>query len=107
MRALGREPTREELILWGRVAHLGVGVTFALAYVPLAKRFPVLRRGLGAVYGITVYPANAVVVPALGLTPPTWEFPVETTIRGLGYHIAYGMALELLARMLRLVDTRA
>ncbi len=104
MRALGREPTHEETVFWGRVAHIGVGVTFALLYRTAAKRAPWLRAGCGAMYGVVISPANLVVVPALGLTPPSWEFPIETTVRGVGYHIAYGVALEAVARALRLHD---
>nr|MDP9107126.1 DUF1440 domain-containing protein [Candidatus Eremiobacteraeota bacterium] len=73
-------------------------------YPAAAKRAPWLRAGFGAVYGIAISPANLVVVPALGLTPPSWEFPIETTVRGVGYHIAYGVALEAVARALRLHD---
>lgn len=104
MRALGREPTHEDVVRWGRVAHVTVGVMFAVLYPAAAKRMPALRTGHGAAYGIAIAPANLVLVPALGLTPPSWEFPIETSIRGVGYHIAYGVALESLARALRLHD---
>ena len=104
MRAFGREPTHEETVLWGRAAHVGMGVAFAVLYPAAAKRAPWLRAGFGAMYGVVISPANLVIVPALGLTPPSWEFPIETTVRGVGYHIAYGVALEALARALRLHD---
>jgi uncharacterized membrane protein YagU involved in acid resistance len=102
MRAFGREPTHEETVRWGRAAHVMMGVGMAVIYPTAAKRLPWLRAGWGAVYGVAISPANLVVVPALGLTPPTWEFPIETTVRGLGYHIAYGIALESQARALRM-----
>jgi uncharacterized membrane protein YagU involved in acid resistance len=104
MRALGREPTHEETVLWGRAAHIGMGVGMAVLYPAAAKRMPWLRAGFGAAYGVAISPANLVVVPALGLTPPSWEFPLETTVRGIGYHIAYGIALEAQARALRMHD---
>ncbi len=106
LRALGREPTHDEAVILGRVLHVWIGVVFAVLYPGLAKRFPWLRGGFGTAYGIAISPANLVVVPALGLTPPSWEFPVETTVRGVGYHIAYGIALEALARALRMHDDR-
>jgi uncharacterized membrane protein YagU involved in acid resistance len=71
MRASGHEPSHDEAVGWGRAVHVTFGALAALVYPPLAKRFPILRVGLGAVYGLAIYPANAVVVPALGLTPPT------------------------------------
>jgi hypothetical protein len=73
----------------------------ASLYPTLAKRAPVLGTGRGIVYGLVVYPAHAFVVPAIGLTPPTWKFPPETMIRGVGYHLAYGFALESLMGLLR------
>jgi uncharacterized membrane protein YagU involved in acid resistance len=104
MRAFGREPTHEETIRWGRAAHVGMGVTFALLYRSAAKRAPWLRAGFGAAYGVAISPANLVVVPALGLTPPAWKFPIETTVRSVGYHVAYAVALEAQARSLGLHD---
>ena len=104
MRAAGREPTHEETVRWGRAAHVMMGVTLAVLYPAAAKRMRWLRAGCGAAYGIAISPANLVVVPALGLTPPSWAFPIETTVRGIGYHIAYGFALEVQARVLRLHD---
>ena len=38
MRALGREPTHEETVRWGRAAHIAMGMSFALVYAPAAKR---------------------------------------------------------------------
>lgn len=105
-RVLGHNPSREEAEQWGRVAHVSFGVTVALAYPALARRWPWLRAGNGTLYGLLVFPANALVVPALGLTPPSWKFPKETLLRGLGYHLAYGFALETLCRGLRLHDDR-
>jgi uncharacterized membrane protein YagU involved in acid resistance len=102
MRAFGREPEHEEIVRWGRAAHIAMGVTFALLYPPAAKRAPWLRAGFGAMYGLAISPANLIVVPALGLTPPTWAFPIETSVRGVGYHIAYAVALEAQGRLLRL-----
>lgn len=102
MRALGREPSHADAVRWGRAAHVAMGLTFALVYPPAAKRAPWLRAGFGAMYGLAIAPANLVVVPALGLTPPAWEFPIETTVRGVGYHVAYGVALEAQARLLGL-----
>lgn len=102
LRAFGREPAHDETVRWGRAAHIALGVTFALLYRPAAKRAPCLRAGFGAAYGVAISPANLVLVPALGLTPPSWEFPIETTVRGVGYHIAYGVALEAQARLLGL-----
>jgi uncharacterized membrane protein YagU involved in acid resistance len=104
IRAFGREPTHDETVLWGRVAHVGMGITFAVLYPAAARRAPWLRAGFGAMYGLAISPANLVIVPALGLTPPSWEFPIKTTVRGVGYHIAYGIALEALARVLRMHD---
>lgn len=102
MRAAGREPSRDEAVRWGRVAHVSFGVLLALVYVPLSQRARWLRGGGGALYGALAFPANAVVVPALGLTPPTSAFPPQTALRGFLYHLAYGIALETQVRVLRL-----
>jgi uncharacterized membrane protein YagU involved in acid resistance len=107
MRAFGREPTHDEAVRWGRVAHIGFGVLLAIAYPPLAKRVPVLRAANGAVYGLIVSPANLAVVPALGLTPPSTEFPLATNLRVVAYHIGYGVALESLSKALRVHDDAA
>lgn len=102
MRAAGHEPSHDEAVRWGRVAHVSFGVLLALAYVPLSRRARWLRGGGGALYGALAFPANAVVVPALGLTPPTTAFPPQTALRGLLYHLVYGIALETQVRALRL-----
>jgi len=102
MRAAGHEPTHDEAVAGGRFLHLTMGACCAIAYVAGLREIPSLRAGFGAGYGLAILPANLVVVPALGLTPPATAFPRETTIRGAIYHIGYGVALEACVRLLRL-----
>jgi len=102
MRAAGREPSHDEAVAAGRAVHVGFGISAALAYALLSKPLPWLRAGYGVTYGLALAPANLIVVPALGLTPPAWKFPAETTLRSILYHIAYGVSLESIARCLHL-----
>jgi hypothetical protein len=102
MRAAGREPSHDEAVAAGRLVHVTFGISSAVAYGFVASGVPVLRAGNGLLFGLLLAPANLVVVPAVGLAPPIWKFPRETTIRSIVYHLAYGLALESLARLLRL-----
>jgi uncharacterized membrane protein YagU involved in acid resistance len=72
-----------------------------------AEGMPWLRGGCGLLFGLLLTPANVVVVPAVGLTPPAWKFPPETTLRSVIYHLAYGFALESIARAGRLHESPA
>jgi hypothetical protein len=40
--------------------------------------------------------ADQVANTALGLTAPSWRFPVFPNVRGVAAHVVYGMALGLL-----------
>jgi len=104
MRAAGHEPSHDEAVAAGRFVHVVFGISAALAFATLSKPLPWLRGGGGVVYGLALAPANLVVVPAVGLTPPAWKFPPETTVRSILYHIAYGVSLESLARVMHLHD---
>jgi len=104
MRAAGHEPSHDEAVAAGRLVHVAFGISAALAYAILSKPLPWLRGGCGLVYGLALAPANIIVVPAVGLTPPAWKFPAQTTVRSILYHIAYGVSLESLARLLHLHD---
>jgi hypothetical protein len=102
MCALGRRPSHDEAVAAGRLVHVAFGISSAVGYGIVADGLPALRAGNGLLFGLLLAPANIVVVPAIGLTPPTWKFPRETTIRSVIYHLAYGVALESTARALRL-----
>lgn len=98
-RRFGRELDHDEAVRWGRRVHVAYGISAALAYPAVARRLPPVLAGV--VYGAALAPANLFVVPALGLTPPTRAFPMATTVRGLIYHLGYGVALDACTRVLR------
>jgi hypothetical protein len=50
------------------------------------------RPGAGIVFGLTVWAASLVELPAMKLAPPPWEYDLKTIAPDLGFHLLYGVA---------------
>ncbi len=56
----------------------------------LAQDVPVLPRGLA--FGVTVWGASLIQLPAMKLAPPVWEYPPIELALDVSYHLVYGAA---------------
>jgi uncharacterized membrane protein YagU involved in acid resistance len=81
----------------GLAIHWATGIGSGIAYALLRRRVPAVTAARGLVFGTAVYLAiDEVLNPALGLTPGPQAFPWQTHARGLGGHLVFGLANDLL-----------
>jgi uncharacterized membrane protein YagU involved in acid resistance len=81
--------TAGEMVRWGYGAFWG-GV-----YGILRRRVPTMATGAGLPFGVAFgFLGPAVMLPAMGLTPPATEFPISTHARALVSHYAYAATVE-------------
>jgi hypothetical protein len=60
------------------------------------------KPGSGVLFGLTVWGASLVQLPAMKLAPPVWEYDATTLAPDVGFHLVYGVttatAYKALAR---------
>ena len=49
------------------------------------------RPGVGILFGLTVWAASLVELPAMKLAPPVWEYERKTLASDIGFHLVYGV----------------
>ena len=50
------------------------------------------RPGAGVAFGLTVWAASLVQLPAMQLAPPVWEYDAKSLLPDVGFHLVYGVA---------------
>jgi hypothetical protein len=91
-------PTRRTL---GNAIHWSTGIGLAILYTGLRRRMPAVTAAKGLLYGSGVFLVmDEFLNAALGLTPGPRAFPWQAHARGLGGHLAYGLATELMLEQL-------
>ncbi len=90
--AQGIEPALNSVMHW--LYGTSWGVLFGLT---AAGR----RPGAGVVFGLVVWGASLVHLPAMKLAPPVWETDAKQIVPDLGFHILYGTATAAAYRALR------
>src|SRR5262249_40765610 len=78
--------------LMNNVTHWGYGLLAGAEYGVVAgsKRRPKLRYGLP--FGAAVWGSGYVVLPALGVYRPIWEYDRKTLAKDLSAHLVFGLA---------------
>ena len=66
------------------------GTALGIAAASGCGRSGVLGRGLG--FGLVVWGASLVQLPAMGLAPSIWEMPPASIAPDVGFHLVYGLA---------------
>jgi hypothetical protein len=85
---LRREVPEDEEVL-NNAMHWVYGTSWgALLGLAAAGREP----GRGVVFGLTVWGASLVHLPAMRLAPPVWEYDPKTLASDVGFHVVYGVA---------------
>lgn len=80
----------------GAGLHWATGVAAGALYAALRQRWPATAAGIGLPYGSGFFVlVDEIMNPLLRLTPGPGAFPWQTHARGLGGHLAFGMATEL------------
>jgi hypothetical protein len=60
---------------------------------------PVVRSAVK--FGVAVWGASLVQLPAMQLAPPVWEYDPKSLVPDVGFHIVYGLGAALAFRALR------
>lgn len=103
-RVLHHELTEQEKSKAGTAMHYGFGTTMGGVYGVAAELAPAITAGQGLAYGTTVWlAADEVAVPALGLASPPTQHPPSTHAYALGSHLVYGLVLEAVRRLVRVM----
>ncbi len=94
--------TRAEKKWAGPAVHYAFGTLTGAVYGALAETIPATAACRGTAFGTAVWlAADEVAVPALGLSKPPTESPVDVHIEALASHIVYGFTTDLAWRTLR------
>jgi len=92
-------PAQEKQFETGVMTALGAGG--GVAYVLLARRWPLGWLLGGAVFGTAFYLIeDEAMGPALGLAGDNTKYPAEAHVRGLAAHLAFGLVAAGVARLL-------
>jgi hypothetical protein len=104
---LDRKLSPQEKVEWGKAVHWTYGTVWGGLYGVLRRRFPGMARAGGLPFGVSLgLFGNALLLPAAGLTPPAFEFPLSSHVRGTLSHYAYGATVEGACRVLELLEGR-
>lgn len=100
---LGRELTKSEKDAGGTALHYAYGISMGAVYGTAAEFAPgVVAVGAGAAYGASIWlVADEVVVPALGLSKSSGEYPLAIHAYALASHLVYGLTTEAVRRTVR------
>lgn len=94
---LQREVPEDSDELLGTATHWAYGVGWGAVFgLAAAGRRP--GRGVG--FGLTVWAASLVHLPAMKLAPPVWEYEPKTIATDVGFHTLYGVVAAKVYRML-------
>lgn len=91
-------PRRARLV--NNLTHWGYGIAAGVPYGILVSRVRVPRLLYGLPFGAGVWASGYVVLPALGVYRPIWEYDVETLGNDLSAHLVFGVGTATAFRAL-------
>lgn len=87
----------------GRI-HWGYGIFWGGVFGALRNRVPLVGMACGVAFGLGLWAiGDEILMPAMGLTPPSQEFPWQNHARAAANHLAYGATLGVTQNVLRKV----
>ena len=92
---LQREVSEDQTEALNNGMHWLYGTGWGVLY-GLAARKPTR----GVVFGVVVWSASLVQLPAMKLSPPVWEMPPSSIAPDLGFHLVYGASVAAAHRIL-------
>jgi uncharacterized membrane protein YagU involved in acid resistance len=76
------------------VIHFTFSILSGVAYGALVEYFPIVALGTGVAFGLAIWVgAHEVVMPALGLTPATWDLPLNEQASEFFGHASWGLVI--------------
>ncbi|PYP83596.1 MAG: hypothetical protein DMF61_22790 [Blastocatellia bacterium AA13] len=96
--------SESEKEIGGEIAHYAMGAISSAIYGVASEFVPASTVGLGLPYGAAVWAiADEGLVPALGLSKPATEIPMNTHVYALASHLVFGLTTEVVRRATRAV----
>ncbi len=96
------ELTRSEKDTAGTALHYAYGISIGGLYGAAAELAPVVTVGAGALYGAGIWVvADEGVVPALGLSKSSEEYPLSVHAAALASQLVFGLTTEIVRRVVR------
>jgi hypothetical protein len=86
--------------LANNATHWATGIGWGAAYGVLAGSLPARKVRYGLLWGTVVWASSYVVLPALGLYKPIWEYDATTLAKDLSIHLVYGVTTATAFRLL-------
>jgi len=78
------------------IVHFLFSILSGVAYGGLVEFFPVVAIGMGVGFGLVVWVgAHLIVMPLMGLTPPTWKLPLGEQLSESFGHAGWGFVIEV------------
>ncbi len=79
---------------WARltntVMHWGYGIAWSTVLGVVGGSVPRMRPAEGPLFGLAVWGSGYVILPALGLYKPVWEYGFRELAPEIGAHLVYG-----------------
>jgi hypothetical protein len=96
--------TKPQKEVAGAIAHYAMGATSGAIYGAVAELVPQTTVGEGLPFGAAVWAiADEAVVPALGLSKATNDYPLSTHVYAFASHLVFGLTTEIVRRNVRRV----
>ena len=92
---LQREVSDERTDALNNAMHWFYGTSWGVLYGLGAR-----RPTAGLVFGLVVWGASLIELPAMKLSPPIWEMPPSSIAPDLGFHLLYGSTVAAAHRVL-------
>jgi uncharacterized membrane protein len=90
--ALGVKVRKEQRPALGTTMHALYGTSWGLPFGVLFGRGGPTGPAKGLAFGLNVWLASLVELPALGVAPPPWKQPPAALAQDLAFHLVYGSA---------------
>ena len=96
------ELTEREKDIAGTVFHYAYGTSMGAVYGAAAEVLPQTTTGLGLPYGALIWVgADEGIVPLLGLSKTSAEYPLSIHVSALAAHLVYGLTVEIVRTAVR------
>ncbi|MGO1316807.1 MAG: YagU family protein [Cellulomonadaceae bacterium] len=89
------------------IIHFAFAIFFAVLYVVVAEYWPAIKLWQGVAFGLIIWVVfHLLLMPPLGLTPPTLDLPFDEQVSELFGHAFWMWSIEIVRRDLRSRITR-
>jgi putative membrane protein len=90
------------------IIHFTFSILSGVAYGALVEYFPIIALGAGVAFGLAIWiGAHEVIMPLIGLTPPTWQLPANEQGSEFFGHALWGLVIGVFTAYFRRRFTRS